>query len=305
MKRALLSFSLLLLAGIVVGPPSASAAQPVDLTLYYDAPAVPAGGSATQTFTVVDSGPSATGPAQLTITTGAFVTVPTLPTGCGFLYQDADSDPTVPSVVRCAVPGLPPGGSVDLRLPVSAAAGATAGETYGAATLLPTGGVADQHLADNIGWPSVLVTDPVAAVPPVTARAADLYLTTDLPAVAVGSPAAETLTVGNRGPQAGAGPVRLVVVTPPLVRAGALPAGCAFRYDSPDPGAPQVIGCSLAPLPVGATTAVRLPLAPAFGSPVQTSWGVADAFPDRAAGSTDVDPVPANNFVESGVQVIG
>jgi hypothetical protein len=53
------------------------------------------------------------------------------------------------------------------------------------------------------------------------------------------------------------------------------------------------------------TAVVRLPLVPEFGAPVQTSWGIAGAFPDSAAGATDLDPVAANNLVEPGVQVIG
>lgn len=185
---------------------------------------------------------------------------------------------------------------------------AAVGETYGTATVLPTADV-EQHMADNLGFPSVVVSDPAAAPAPVGGHVTDVYVTTDLPAVALGRPAAETLTVGDRGPQPITGPVRLVLATPPLVRvdgARAMPAGCGFLYDSPDPAAPELVRCAVpAPLPADGSAAVRLPLAPVFGSPVQTSWGVADAFPDRAAGSADVDPVPANNLVESGVQVVG
>lgn len=41
------------------------------------------------------------------------------------------------------------------------------------------------------------------------------------------------------------------------------------------------------------------------GAPVQTGWGVAGVFPNRSAGCLDIDPVPADNVVESGVQMIG
>jgi hypothetical protein len=307
MKRAVLSVSLFLAAAVLVGPPVAVGRQGarVDLDLYYDEPVVAAGGTGTETFTVANSGAGATAPADLTVTTGVFVTATALPGACAFLYRDADADPTVPQIVRCTVPPLPTGTSVRFPLTLHAAGAAPAGATFGTATVLPRSDV-DQHLADNLGFPSVVVSHPGAAgTAPAAAHVTDLYLTTDLPAVAVGAPGTETLTVGNRGPQPGGGPIRLTVGTPPLVRVGTLPAGCAFRYDSPDPGAPQLVSCVLPPLAVAATAVVRLPLAPEFGSPVQTSWGIAGAFPDRADGATDIDPVPANNLVESGVQVIG
>jgi hypothetical protein len=320
MNRSVLPACLLVgvLTAVLVGPPvlfaNAQEGARIDLQLYYDEPVIAAGGTGRQTVTVINSGADATAPVDLTITTGVFVVVdPTsrLPRGCGFLYQDADPDETVPEVVRCVLPPLRHDDSADVTLPLAVAAGAAAGDTFGTATTLPQPGSPDidQHVADNLGWPSVVVTDPSASPSgPTNAQVTDLYVTTDLPAVATGEPAAETLSVGNRGPQHGAGQIRLVVVTPPLVRLSTdepMPAGCGFVYDSPDPAAPELVRCSITPLPVGGTTTVRLPLAPVFGSPVQTSWGVAGVFPDRTAGSTDIDPVPANNLVESGVQVIG
>lgn len=283
----------------------------VDLNIGYDEPEIDAGGTGTQTVTVTNAGVDATGPAELTVTTPVFVAVTALPRNCAFLYQDGDAgDATVPDVLRCTLPPLDHDESVTVTFRLAVDANAAAGVTFGEATVLPAPGSADvdQNLADNLGWPSVLVT---GAAPvrggPSTGHVTDLFVTTDLPALAVGAPAPETLTVGNRGPQATTGPARLLLVTPPLVRAAdPLPAGCGFRYDSPDPAAPQVIGCSIdAPLASGATAVVRVPLTVLFGSPVQTSWGLADVFPDRAAGSTDVDPVPANNVVETGVQVVG
>ena len=276
----------------------------VDLSLYYDEPAVSAGGEGIQTVTVANSGADSTAPAELVFTTPVFVAVTTVPPGCGFLYQDAASGDTVPSVVRCELPPLAHGESVGVTFGLAADADAAGGVTYGEATVLPGGGDVDQHLADNLGWPSVVISGASAVVSgPGVGHAADLFVTTDLPALAVGAPASETLTVGNRGPQATTGPARLVLVTPPLTRAvDLLPDGCGFRYDSTDVGAPQVIGCTLAAsLASGSSVAVRVPLSVLFGSPVQTSWGVADVFPDSA----DVDPVLANNVVESGVQVVG
>jgi hypothetical protein len=319
MNRAvLLAFVLAgTLTGVLTGPAAATAQNGarVDLNLYYDEPVIAAGGTGGQTFTVVNSGADASTPADLIVTNGVFVG--TDPAGrlfrnCGFLYREADPDLTVPQVIRCTIPALHHGESASVRLPLAIAAGASAGSTYGTATVLPEAGSPDveQHMADNLGFPSVVVTDPsTPAGGPVTAHVADLYLTTDLPAIATGAPAPETLTVGNRGPQRSAGPIRLVVVTPPLVRVDEdqpMPAGCGFSYNSPVAGAPQIIRCTVdSPLPVGGTMTVRLPLAPVFGSPVQTSWGSAGVFPDRGAGSIDIDPVPANNVVESGVQVIG
>jgi hypothetical protein len=296
-------------------PAVATAAGRVDLTLYYDEPVISAGGNGTQTVTVANSGADATGPIDLTITTPVFVAVKqdtALPHNCQLLYRDANSDDTVPEVVRCVLWPLHHGEAASLPFTLSVDDNAAPGITFGEATALPATGSPDveQHMADNLGWPSVVVANPPSTGSgPSAGHVTDLYVTTDLPAIAVGTPGFETLTVGNRGPQATTGRIRLLVVTPPLVRvddATALPAGCGFRYDSPDPAAPQVVGCTVAgPLAVGGQATVRVPLAVVFGSPVQTSWGIADVFPDRADGSTDLDPVPANNVIESGVQVIG
>ena len=285
-------------------PLPAIAAGNVDLSLYYDEPAVSAGGDGIQTVTVTNSGADSTAPAELVFTTPVFVTVARMPAGCGFLYQDTASGATVPSVVRCALPPLAHGESVDVRFGLTADADAADGVTYGEATVLPGGADVDQHLADNLGWPSVVIAGaPTVLAGPGFGHVTDLYVTTDLPALAVGAPGAETLTVGSRGPEVTTGPARLVLVTPSLTRAvEPLPDGCGFRYDSADVGSPQVIGCTLsASLASGASIPIRIPLSVLFGSPVQTSWGVADVFPDSA----DVDPVLANNVVESGVQVVG
>lgn len=320
MNRSVLPACLLVgvLTAVLVGPPvffaNAQEGARIDLNLYYDEPVIAAGSIGTQTLTVTNSGDDATTPEDLTITTGVFIAVDPagrMPTECGFLYQDAATDATVPEVLRCVLPPLQHGDSADVTLPLTAAEGAAAGDTFGIAAVLPQPGSpdVDQHVADNLGWPSVVVTNPSTSVGgPTNALVTDLYVTSDLPAVATGQPAAEALTVGNRGPQHSSGQIRLVVVTPPLVRLATdqpMPTGCGFVYDSPDPAAPELVQCLITPQPVGGTTTIRLPLAPVFGSPVQTSWGVAGVFPDRAAGSTDIDPVPANNLVESGVQVIG
>lgn len=304
------------LAGGLVGQlPAVAAGGRIDLSLYYDEPVIPAGGQGQQTLTVTNAGDNASTPAELTVTTPVFVSLdPTrrLPTGCDFLYRDGDPDSAVPEVVRCTVAPLMHGQEHDFRFDLVADNAAAPGSTYGEATLLPTPGSPDieQKMADNLGWPSVVVSgSPTSVSAPATGHITDVYLTTDLPAIALGHPKAETLTIGNRGPQATTGPVRVVVATPPLTRFDVddpLPAGCGFLYDSTDPAAPELLRCTLAgPLPALGETTLPLPLIPVYGSPVQTSWGIADVFPDRTAGSTDVDPVPANNYVESGVQVIG
>lgn len=295
---------LVLVAGCLAWQPlSAAAAGRVDLSIYYDEPAVSAGGDGIQTITVANAGADATAPTELVLTTPVFISVTALPPSCGFLFQDSTSGDTVPSVVRCELPPLAHGESASVTFGLAADGNAADGVTYGEATVLPGGTDVDQHLADNLGWPSVVISGaPTVVAGPGAGNAADLFVTTDLPALAVGAPAAETLTVGSRGPQATTGPARLVLVTPPLVRAvEPLPDGCGFRYDSADVGAPQVIGCTLpAELASGASTATKVNLSVLFGSPVQTSWGLADVFP-----TADVDPVPANNVVESGVQVVG
>jgi len=308
------------LAGGLVGQPPSAGASPstggrIDLSLYYDEPLIPAGGRATQTLTAVNTGDDADTPAELTLTTPVFVSLDPnrpLPSSCDFLYRDGSPDATVPEIVRCVVPPLRHDQPVDYTFHFVADNAAAPGSSYGEATLLPAAGSPDveQKMADNLGWPSVVVGgSPTSVSAPATGHVTDVYLTTDLPAIAVGSGKPETLTIGNRGPQATTGPVRLIVTTPPLTRIDEerpMPQGCGFLYDSTDPAAPEIIGCTLpGPMAALAETVVALPLVPVYGAPVQTSWGTADAFPDREAGSTDIDPVPANNFVESGVQVIG
>lgn len=300
-------------AGVVASQPwpaSASAPGRVDLNIGYDEPAVAAGGTGVQTFTVTNSGDDATGVIDLTITTPVFVTAVELPRQCTVLFRDAAADDTVPEIISCTVYPLAHDESASVPLTESVGADAAPGVTYGEVTVLPGPGSSDvdQHLADNLGWPSVVVTQtPPTRTGPSAGHVTDVYLTTDLPAVAVGAPASATLTVGNRGPQATTGQVRLLMVTPPLARAATpLPDGCDFRYDTTNVGTPQVIGCAVpAPIPSGAVRTVAIGLVALSGSPVQTSWGLADAFPDRSGGSTDVDPVPANNVIQTGMQVVG
>lgn len=198
-------------------------------------------------------------------------------------------------------------------MPVVVDTAAASGSSYGEATVLPAAGSPDveQRMTDNIGWPSIAVsgTGGTAGVAPARGRVTDLYLATTLPALSAGRPAPATFTVGNRGPEATSGPVRLIVTTPPFVQVDephGLPAGCDFLDNSPDPAAPQILSCTLpAAIPAGGQLAVPIPMTPLWGAPVETLWGISDVFPDRANGSTDIDPVPANNVIESGVQVVG
>jgi hypothetical protein len=165
-------------------------------------------------------------------------------------------------------------------------------------------------MADNTGWPSVSVSGSGGvSQPPARGRVTDLYVATSLPALAAGRAAPASFTIGNRGPDATSGPVRLIVATPPFIQVDephGLPPGCDFLYNSPDPVGPQILRCTLpAAVPSAGQLAVAIPMAPFWGAPVETLWGISDVFPDRADGSTDIDPVPANNVIESGVQVVG
>lgn len=300
-------------AGTLFGAPPAGAAggARIDLSLYYDTPVITPGGTGVQTLTVVNSGADATGPASLTVATPVFVRVAALPDGCAFRFTDATADPTVPEVLGCTVPALRHGQSKAFALTLTADIGASSGATFGQADVVPAAGSADvdANLADNEGWPSVVVSGPGATPTPTAGHVADLYLSADLPPLAVGHPREETLLVGNRGPETTEGPVRLVVTTPPFVRvdrARGLPDECGFLYDGTDPAVPQVVGCTLTePLRPDAECQLRIPLAAVLGAPIQTDYGIAGVFPYRAGGSTDVDPVLANNIIESGVQVIG
>lgn len=306
----------ILLAGTLCWPYStAGAAQGarIDLNLFYDAPAIDPGGHGTLNLAVGDTGPDATGPAALTLTTPVFVSVDQsrpLPAGCAMAY--ASGDPEVPDVLRCVIPAPAHGKLRTVSVPVTVDTAAASGTTYGEATVVPAANSPDieQRMADNIGWPSVAVTGSGGVThAPARGHVTDLYLSTTLPALAVGRPAPATFTIGNRGPDATTGPIRLVVATPPFVQVDephGLPSGCDFRYSSPDPAQPQILRCVLPTAePSGGQLAVPIPMAALWGAPVQTLWGISAVFPDRTSGSTDVDPVPANNVIESGVQVVG
>jgi hypothetical protein len=75
---------------------------------------------------------------------------------------------------------------------------------------------------------------PAVLAGPGFGHVTDLYVTTDLPALAVGAPGAETLTVGSRGPEATSGQALLALVTPTLTRVvDPLPDGCGFATTAP------------------------------------------------------------------------
>ncbi|MGW7532445.1 hypothetical protein [Amycolatopsis sp. NPDC054798] len=294
--------------------PAASAAgagHDVDFRLFYDAPVVAASGSGTQTFTVDNAGADATGAAVLAIALPAFVRTGSgpLPAGCSVSYTDR-GDPAMPEVLGCVLPPLKTGQNQTLPVPITVADIAPGGVLWGTGTVLPAAQSTDieRNASDNSGTPSATV-NPARPPRSPAQHATDLYLTTDLPALASGRSHPEVFTAGNRGPGATSGPVRLALVTPPFVRVDhtqPLPDGCEYRLTGAEPAAPEVVRCRLSRvLAPGAETTVPIPLTAEPGAPVQTLWGIANVMPDPDTHSVDTDPVLANNTVSAGAQAIG
>jgi hypothetical protein len=303
-----LAVALCAVAAPAVGPLSAAAASGVDLQLYYDTPVIAPGGTGTQTFGVTDAGTAGTGPAELDLALPAYVKLTAaLPTTCQIRYDDLDA--AVPEIVRCDL-GVPAAGrTVTVALPLEVDAAAPAGSLWGSAIAWPGPADSDPDPADAQGPMSVVVNGkPAIAENAAVGHAADLYVSTDLPPLSPAAPRSEHFTVGNRGPDSMAGPADLVLTPPPLVRVDPahLPAGCAFLFDDPDPALPQLLQCALPRHLAAHWQEVRaVPLTVRPGAPVQTVWGTAEVYPDRPAGSADTDPLPQNNLVESGAQIVG
>lgn len=311
MRRRFVGVVMLAVVCAALGQSPATAdVRGVDFTLDYDAPVIAAGGRGVQTFTVGNSGKDSAGPATLTFATPIFVSVArgeAMPAGCRFLYGRPDAG--VPEVVQCDLPPLRHGDKQTVRVPLAVDSSAPSGSAWGEAVVVPSIGSSDveAQMRDNLGPSTVIVAAPVQAQK-IEGTTTDLYLTTAAPAVTPDQSGIAKFTIGNRGPTATSGPVRLVMATPPLVKVDPkqpLPAECGFLYDNPAPSVPQIIRCTQTDVPAGTVREKDISLIAMRGAPLQTIWGIGGVLPDVAAGSTDVDSVLANNLAECSAQIIG
>ncbi|MFD7731673.1 hypothetical protein ACFV6F_14955 [Kitasatospora phosalacinea] len=138
-------------------------ANPVDLHLVGDTPAIRPDGTGLTVLTVGNGGQRpTTGPVRVVYVTPLFTNVDhrlPLPPECTMLL--VDPDPSVPEVVQCVrdTP-LGPGGSWSLRLPLTVVPGGPSGQNFGASIVTPgtrahPGPDAETHPTDNLFEPSV------------------------------------------------------------------------------------------------------------------------------------------------------
>jgi hypothetical protein len=211
------------------------------------------------TFTVGNHGTTGTrGDGILTVITAFYVNIDRgkgLPSNCKFRLKDPD--PTIPEVVRCTIPpGLEPGKEQKVAIPMTVDKRARfTGTDESMAIVAPAPGSPDRDpdLTDNRAVTFLDVIPPTPPTPSV--NLVGLYLTHDIPPVAQGASAFQTLQYGNVGPHDMVGQARIVYVTPFFVnvdRSRSLPDGCVFRLQDPDPTIPEMVVCTRPALKAGA-----------------------------------------------------
>jgi large repetitive protein len=296
-------------------PASASlpfGAQPVDLVIQKNGPAVvPAGSSITYTLTVSNAGPgSVSGP---TVTDIVPNQVTNLSVVCGAALGGANCG--APSnfaftgnALNAAIASLPSGGSVVLT--ISGTVGATvSGSFANTATITPPAGISDPSPANNTS----MVNTTIGAVPNV----ADVSVVkTGTANVQVGGAIGYQLTVVNAGPGSANGtvladniPAAITGVTTTCMAAGgaacpsAIPAGNTLSVVIPIlPAGGQltfmVVGTApLAPQSVTNTATVAAPAGitdTVSGNNISTAVTVVSALPQQQADLVAIKTGPAS-----------
>ncbi len=288
-------------AGARTGPAAPPAAAEVDLSFRIGSATASSEDSVVQRLHVRNGGTTYDGPLAVTYVTAMYVNIDRaqpLPDGCGM--HVADTDPTVPEVVTCRRQvRLEPGQEVTLDMPLTVTPDARfAGRTLGLAMAAPAAdsGVVDTNLSDNWEYAQLRVLPPTPPTP--DGSPVDLYLTHDVPALAENKPAAAEFHYGRKASGPAAGRVRFTFVTPFYVNHhGTLPPGCRMRLTDSDPLVPEIVTCSLPPLPPGATRSVSIGLTLVRDAPHGQVGGLALIAPAADGGLTGVETWQIDNFL--------
>ena len=302
----------LLVAAVLAVPPTGDE-QPadnavqggVDLSFRTDSVATAPGRTGVQRLHIHNGGSSAvTTPVAVAYVTPVYVNVDRtrpLPAGCAMRLRAPE--PTVPEVVTCRItPNLPPGAEMTLAIPLAVTTRARfVGRDLGMAMVAPAPGTgsADVNLSDNWNYTFLTVLPPTPKAP--EGNRVDLYLTYDVPAMTTTSPSAMTFHYGNKGPQPMRGTTHLTFVTPFYANhAEPLPPGCRMRLTDADPLVPEIVTCTLPPLPARTRTSVAIPVELVIGAPQGTIGGITLVGPAASRG-TESDPWQVDNFLPTNI----
>jgi hypothetical protein len=288
--------------GTTAPPAAAVSAAKVDLSFRIDSATASSAASVVQRLHVLNGDTIYDGPLAVTYVTAMYVNIDRtkpLPAGCGMHL--ADTDPTIPEVVTCRRQvRLKPKQEVTLDIPLTVTPQARfAGRTRGLAMAAPAAdsGVVDTNLSDNWDYAQLRVLPPTPPTPP--GSPIDLYLTYDVPALSENKPTAVDFHYSRTGPGHTVSGVRFTFVTPFYVNHhGVLPPGCRMRLTDSDPLVPEIVTCSLPPLPPGATRAVSVPLTLLQNAPHGPIGGLALVAPAAVdGGAAAVETWQIDNFL--------
>jgi hypothetical protein len=278
-----------------------SAVGVVNLSFRIDSATAPREGTVVQRLHVRAGDGGFTGTAAVTYVTPMYVNIDhtkPLPVGCAMRLDEPD--PTIPEVVTCRVAErLDVGGefTLDMPLVVTSLARFT-GRTRGMAMVAPVAGsgVTDVNLSDNWEFAQLRVLPPAPVTPP--GRPVDFYVTHQVPALMGGVPGAVTFQYGNKGPKIDGGGTHLTFVTPFYVNHhGVLPPGCAMRLTDGDPLVPEIVTCTLSPLPPGLTRSVAIPVTLVANAPEGQIGGLGLVAPATAERDGATETWQIDNFV--------
>ncbi|ONI88179.1 hypothetical protein ALI144C_06880 [Actinosynnema sp. ALI-1.44] len=287
--------------GFAVPPGSAVAAAEVDLSFRIDSATASSQDSVVQRLHVRNGDTAYDGRLAVTYVTAMYVNIDRaqpLPDGCGMRL--ADTDPTVPEVVTCRRQvRLEPEQEVTLDMPLTVTSDARfAGRTLGLAMAAPPAdsGVVDANLSDNWEYGQLRLLPPTPPTP--SGSPMDLYLTHDVPALAKNKPTTADFHYSRKAPGRAAGGVRFTFVTPFYVNHhGILPPGCGMRLTDSDPLVPEIVTCSLPPLPPGATRSLSIPLTLVQDAPHGQVGGLALVAPAADGRFAGVETWQIDNFL--------